>query len=228
MSPSWNQRRAMPVVTITTFHVGESGVASRSRLITPTRSSVVPSRAWAIGLMESVLPVPVPATMPKPRRRAPSARCASCSSAQNPSASARSSSPLDLQSTVSRSSVNANSMVSQAARVGAITMIRRASPDATNASWSGGRYGSVTRRNRSPPAVTAASPVSPSSFAACPQARRRARASPAAATTRPAPPPILVSTSPGPDAKPNLPSFRAGPAPEGPCRTARPRWAAGS
>ena len=40
MSPSWNQRRAIPVVTITTFQLGVSGVASRSRLTTPTRSSV--------------------------------------------------------------------------------------------------------------------------------------------------------------------------------------------
>ena len=40
MSPSSNQRRAMPVVTMMTFHVGVSGVASRSRLTTPTCSSV--------------------------------------------------------------------------------------------------------------------------------------------------------------------------------------------
>ena len=40
MSPSSNHRRAMPVVTMMTFHVGVSGVASRSRLTTPTFSSV--------------------------------------------------------------------------------------------------------------------------------------------------------------------------------------------
>ena len=40
MSPSSNQRRAIPVVTMMTFHVGVSGVASRSRLTTPTFSSV--------------------------------------------------------------------------------------------------------------------------------------------------------------------------------------------
>src|SRR6186997_1871158 len=37
MSPSWNHRRAMPVVTMTMFQLGVSGVASRSRLITRTR-----------------------------------------------------------------------------------------------------------------------------------------------------------------------------------------------
>jgi hypothetical protein len=37
------------------------------------------------------------------------------------------------------SSVNASSIVSQAARVGAMTMILRVAPAATNASWSGGR-----------------------------------------------------------------------------------------
>ena len=70
MSPSWNQRRAMPVVTMTTFQLGVSGVASRSRLTTPTRRSVVPSSSSAIGRMASVFPVPVPATMPKPAPRA--------------------------------------------------------------------------------------------------------------------------------------------------------------
>src|SRR4030095_10388781 len=38
ISPSSNQRRAMPVVTMTTFQLGVSGVASRSRLTTPTRN----------------------------------------------------------------------------------------------------------------------------------------------------------------------------------------------
>ena len=56
----------MPVVTMMTFHVGVSGVASRSRLTTPTFSSVVPRISSAIGRIASVLPVPVPATMPKP------------------------------------------------------------------------------------------------------------------------------------------------------------------
>ena len=67
MSPSSNQRRAMPVVTMMTFQVGVSGVASRSRLTTPTLSSVVRRISSAIGRIASVLPVPVPATMPKPR-----------------------------------------------------------------------------------------------------------------------------------------------------------------
>ena len=55
----------MPVVTITTFHDGVSGVASRSRFTTPTRSGSL-RIASAIGRMPSVLPTPVPATMPKP------------------------------------------------------------------------------------------------------------------------------------------------------------------
>jgi len=37
------------------------------------------------------------------------------------------------------SSVNDSSMVSHAARVGAMTMMRRVAPEPTNASWSGGR-----------------------------------------------------------------------------------------
>src|SRR5207253_477372 len=41
MRPSWNQRRAIPVVMITTFQVGVSGVASRSRLTTPTFSGAL-------------------------------------------------------------------------------------------------------------------------------------------------------------------------------------------
>src|ERR1035437_723804 len=147
MSPSWNHRRAIPVVTITTFHEGDSGVASRSRLITPTRSSVVPSSVCAMGRIESVLPVPVPATIPKPRRtplRLPGPDPAS--SSRNLSASAVSSVPCVRQSVVWRSSPNASSIVSQAARVGAITTRRRVAPEPTNASWSGGRYGSRTRR----------------------------------------------------------------------------------
>ena len=70
MSPSSNQRRAIPVVTMMTFHVGVSGVASRSRLTTPTFSSSVRRISSAIGRIASVLPVPVPATMPKPLPRA--------------------------------------------------------------------------------------------------------------------------------------------------------------
>ena len=67
MSPSSNQRRAMPVVTMMTFHVGVSGVASRSRLTTPTlqlrRCRGSPRRS---GGSRASCPVPVPATMPKP------------------------------------------------------------------------------------------------------------------------------------------------------------------
>jgi hypothetical protein len=73
MSPSWNQRRAMPVVTTITFHDGSSGVASRSRFTTPTRNGTWPpwpTISSAMGRMASVFPVPVPATMPKPGRRA--------------------------------------------------------------------------------------------------------------------------------------------------------------
>ena len=146
MSPSWNHRRAMPVVTITTFHEGDSGVASRSRLMTPTRSSVVPRSAWAIGRIERVLPVPVPATIPNPRRTPLGRAVAPASSPRNRSASAVSSVPCVRQSVVSRSSPNASSIVSHAARVGAMTISRRDGPDPTNASWSGGRYGSRTRR----------------------------------------------------------------------------------
>ena len=64
----------MPVVTMMTFQVGVSGVASRSRFTTPTLSSVVPSSSSAIGRMASVFPVPVPATMPNPRRERASSR----------------------------------------------------------------------------------------------------------------------------------------------------------
>ena len=49
-----------------TFQVGVSGVASRSRFTTPTRSDFVPRISSAIGRIASVLPVPVPATMPNP------------------------------------------------------------------------------------------------------------------------------------------------------------------
>jgi hypothetical protein len=122
----------MPVVTITTFHVGDSGVASRSRLMTPTRSSSVPRIAWAIGRMERVFPVPVPATMPKPRRSAPLGDRRS--SSLNASASASSSAPCSFHRIVSMSSVKASSIVSHAARVGAMTMIRRVAPAPTNAS----------------------------------------------------------------------------------------------
>ena len=161
----------MPVVTMTTFQVGESGVASRSRLMTPTRSSFVPSSACAMGRTARVLPVPVPATMPNPRRT-PRGECPAAlaapvdslpgSSPRKRSASASSSAPRDFQSTVSRSRPNASSMVSHAARVGAMTITRRAVPEATNASWSGGRYGSRTGR-RAPGSVRAAE-----SPAACP------------------------------------------------------------
>ena len=65
MRSSSNQRRAMPVVTITTFHVGVSGVASRSRFTTPTRSGACRIDS-AMGRMPRVFPIPVPATMPKP------------------------------------------------------------------------------------------------------------------------------------------------------------------
>src|SRR3982751_1438290 len=40
MSPSSNQRRAIPVVTMMRFHVAASGVASPSRFTTPTLSAV--------------------------------------------------------------------------------------------------------------------------------------------------------------------------------------------
>jgi hypothetical protein len=77
MSPSWNQRRAMPVVTTITFCDGSSGVASRSRLTTPTRNGTWPpwpTISSAMGRMASVFPVPVPATMPKPARERASSR----------------------------------------------------------------------------------------------------------------------------------------------------------
>ncbi len=124
MSPSWNHRRAIPVVTTITFHVGVSGVASRSRFTTPTRSG-----AWrissAIGRMASVFPVPVPATIPNPRP---------------PRASSRTRAPCVRSRYVSRCSPTAISMVSHAARVGAITITRPVGGSAaTNASWSGGR-----------------------------------------------------------------------------------------
>jgi hypothetical protein len=106
---SCSHRRAMPVVTITTFHVGVSGVASRSRLTTPTRSGS-PTISAAIGRIASVFPVPVPATIPKPRPDA---------------ARRRRSSPCSRSSTVSTPvSCTPISIVSQEARVGAITTIR--------------------------------------------------------------------------------------------------------
>src|SRR6266481_6299362 len=70
MSPSSNQRRAIPVVTITTFHVGVSVVALRSRFTTPTLSAAC-RMVVAIDRMARVFPVPVPATIPNPRREAP-------------------------------------------------------------------------------------------------------------------------------------------------------------
>jgi len=108
MSPSSNQRRAIPVVTMTTFHVGVSGVASRSRFTTPTLSGA-PSTVAAIGRIASVFPVPVPATMPNPRPEA---------------ASRPMSSPCSRASSVSISRPIPSSIVSHAARVGAITITR--------------------------------------------------------------------------------------------------------
>ncbi len=123
MSPSSNQRRAIPVVTMMTFHVGVSGVASRSRFTTPTFSSGVRSISSAIGRMASVLPVPVPATMPKPLP---------------PRASSRTRAPCSRSRKVSMWSCTASSIVSQAARVGAMTMTRPVGGSAaTNASCSG-------------------------------------------------------------------------------------------
>jgi len=98
----------MPVVTMTRFHVGVSGVASRSRLTTPTLSGVR-RIVSAMGRMPRVLPVPVPATIPKPKP---------------PDASARSWSPCLVSRIVSRWSCTASSIVSHAARVGAMTMTR--------------------------------------------------------------------------------------------------------
>ena len=108
MRPSWNHRRAIPVVTITTFQLGVSGVASRSRFTTPTSSG---SRRIdsAIGRIASVFPVPVPATIPNPFPEA---------------ARVRISAPCSRSSRVSRCSPTASSIVSQAARVGAMTMMR--------------------------------------------------------------------------------------------------------
>jgi len=124
MRPSSNQRRAIPVVTITTFHVGVSGVASRSRFTTPTLSGTR-TMVSAMGRIASVLPVPVPATTPKPRPEA---------------ASRRMSSPCSRSSSVSMESPMASSMVSHAARVGAMTMTRPvAGSAARNARGSGGR-----------------------------------------------------------------------------------------
>jgi hypothetical protein len=118
----------MPVVTITTFQLGVSGVASRSRLTTPTRRISVSRIAFAIGLTASVLPVPVPATIPNPCR----GRAGDSASRV---ASAVSSSPRVRQRSVGMSSVKPSSIVSQAARVGAMTMMRpRAPPEPTNAS----------------------------------------------------------------------------------------------
>ena len=105
---SVNQRRAIPVVTMTTFHDGVSGVASRSRLTTPTVSGAARIDS-AIGRIASVLPVPVPATIPNPFPDA---------------ASVRISSPCSRSSSVSRCRASASSMVSQAARVGAMTTMR--------------------------------------------------------------------------------------------------------
>jgi hypothetical protein len=74
---SCSQRRAIPVVTMTTFQVGRLGRGSRSRLTTPTRRSG-PTTASAMGRMASVFPVPVPDD-PKPstsrRQPAESAPC---------------------------------------------------------------------------------------------------------------------------------------------------------
>ncbi len=124
MRSAWNQRRAMPVVTMTTFQVGVSGVASRSRLTTPTRKGAPRIRS-AMGRIARVLPVPVAATIPKPAPRA---------------ARSRISAPCSDSSTVSRFRPTAISMVSQAARVGAMTMTRPwAGRAAWNACWSAGR-----------------------------------------------------------------------------------------
>src|SRR2546428_234393 len=102
MRPSSNQRRAIAVVTITTFQVGVSGVASRSRFTTPTLSGVC-RVVVAVGRRASVWPVPVPATIPNPR----------------PDAARREmSSPCSRARSVSMSRLIASSMVSQAARVG--------------------------------------------------------------------------------------------------------------
>jgi len=74
--------------------------------------------------------------------------CSELWNQQNPLpdlASARTSLPCSRSSTVSRCSAIASSIVSQAARVGAMTMTRPVGGSAaTNASWSGGRYRSST------------------------------------------------------------------------------------
>src|SRR5206468_7259990 len=114
----------MPVVTMTTFHEGVSGVASRSRLTTPTLRGAL-RIVSAMLRMASVFPVPVPATMPKPLPDA---------------ASRRMSSPCSRSGSVSDVSPSANSMVSQTARVGAMTMTRPVVGSAArNALGSGGR-----------------------------------------------------------------------------------------
>ena len=110
MSPSSNQRRAIPVVTMMTFQVGVSGVASRSRFTTPTFSSFVRRISSAIGRMASVFPVPVPAMIPKPRARS--------------RASSRTRAPWCFSRNVSMCRRSASSIVSHAARVGAMTMTR--------------------------------------------------------------------------------------------------------
>ena len=131
MSPSWNHRRAMPVVTITTFCSGSSGVASRSRFTTPTRSGAR-TISSAIGRMASVFPVPVPATIPNPLPER---------------ASSRTRAPWCCSRYVSRCSPTASSIVSHAARVGAMTMTRPVGGSAAaKASRSGGRNRSVTAR----------------------------------------------------------------------------------
>ncbi len=80
--------------------------------------------------------------MPNPRRGRSSLSASS-------NAMRLSSSPRDFQSTVSMSRPNASSMVSQAARVGAMTIMRpRGPPARRNASRSGGRYASRTGRCR--------------------------------------------------------------------------------
>src|SRR3954469_3872005 len=115
-----------------TFHVGVSGVASRSRLTTPTRRVSVWRIVSAIGRIDNVFPVPVPATIPKPFPAA---------------ASSRISAPCCFWRIVGIRRPRASSIVSQAARVGAMTMSRPVGGSAaTNAAWSGGRYLSVTLR----------------------------------------------------------------------------------
>src|SRR5450759_1904963 len=132
MSPSGNQRRANPVVTTITFQLVVAGVASRSRFTTPTFKLSVPRIVSAIGRMESVLPVPVPATIPNPFPA---------------EASSRISWPCCFSRMVGIRSPSASSIVSQAARVGAMTISRPVGGSAaTKAARSGGRYLSVTMR----------------------------------------------------------------------------------